>query len=201
MLTEREIQLRLAQALDPQAEAECPYPADYFEQPPQPAAVLIPMIAQPDGWHLVLIRRSLQDQDRHSGQVAFPGGRCEAGDQNAEQAALREAQEEINLQPADARVLGRLKCFRTITNYLVTPFVATMPWPYPLRPQPSEVARIFSIPLGWLADRGNHQIRHRAIQLQSSPLPVIFFDDYDGEVLWGASARITMMFVEALGLA
>lgn len=201
MLTENEIQRRLARAAEQGPQVESPYPPSFFEHPPLPAAVLLPFIRHQHQWHLLMIRRSLQDQDRHSGQVAFPGGRCEPGDQNAQQTALREAQEEIGLQPKDARILGRLPAFRTITNYLVTPFVATLPWPYHLQAQDREVARIFSIPLEWLANRANRQISQRSLQFENWFIPVIYFDAYDGEVLWGASARITVMLLEALGLA
>lgn len=173
------------------------YPPGFLSERQSPAAVLIPLQRREDGWHVVYIRRTEVPHDRHSGQVAFPGGRVEAGDANVLAAALREAHEEINLAPGDVQVLGRLNDFITVTNYSVTPVVGVLPWPYEFKAQPGEVSRIFSIPLAWLADE-----THRRTVVRELPsgghVPVIYFDEYDGELLWGASARFTVSFLEAI---
>jgi 8-oxo-dGTP pyrophosphatase MutT (NUDIX family) len=141
------------------------------------------------------------DGDHHSGQVAFPGGRQNPEDHSPEDAALREAQEEIGLPTNRVRLLGRLEELITITNYQVTPVVGEIEWPQALDPAPSEVQRVFSIPLEWLADAVNREIQMRSLPDNLEQHPVIFFKEYDGELLWGASARITLSFLEALGLA
>lgn len=180
---------------------ESPCPPALFNAPPRPAAVLVPLLQQPDGWHLLFIRRTQNPHDRHGGQVAFPGGRCDPDDPDAEAAALREAEEEIGLRPEDVTLLGRLRPMITITNYRVTPVVGVMPWPYPLQAQPEEVSRIFTIPLAWLADSTNRRVEWRHLDPPLNPIPVIYFRPYDGETLWGASALITLLLLETLGLA
>ena len=74
-------------------------------------------------------------------------------------------------------------------------------WPYNFTLHEGEVARIFSIPLNWLADPENREVRMRGLQVLGKEVPVIYFQKYDGELLWGASARITLLLLEALGLA
>ena len=201
MLTKTEIRTRLAAAYTPGQRPESPYPADMLDTNPQPAAVLIPFLAKEDGWHLLFIRRTVMPHDRHSGQVAYPGGRCDPMDPNTEAAALREAQEEVGVNPGDVQILGRVQDMLTITNYRVTPIVGVIPWLYDFIPQEDEVDRIFTIPLKWLADPQNYEVRMRGLQLLGRDVPVIYFKKYDGELLWGASARITILLLEALGLA
>jgi hypothetical protein len=73
-----------------------------------------------------------------------------------------------------------------------------MPWPYRLRLASQEVSRAFTVPLAWLADPANHEVRLRALPPPYAPVPVIYFHPYDGEVLWGASARFTLALLEIL---
>jgi hypothetical protein len=93
--------------------------------------------------------------------------------------------------------LGKLEIFKSISNYRVTPIVGAFPSPYPLIPEPGEVSRIFTIPLEWLADPANHEIQYRDIP-PYDPWPVIFFKPYDGEVLWGFTARLVIRLLEVL---
>ncbi|MBN2547664.1 MAG: CoA pyrophosphatase [Anaerolineales bacterium] len=199
-LTVAEIARRLEMA---SVRPDCMHSAD-FSIPPgmlqgdtSPAAVLMPLVMIEDAWNLLYIRRT-EDNSAHSGQVAFPGGRMEPVDRSPYEAALREAEEEIGLAPADVKVLGRLHEFLTISNYCVTPIVGVMPWPYPLRTQPQEVKRCFTIPLSWLADPTNRREEQRVLPHPYSPISVIFFQPYNGEILWGASARFTLTLLEIL---
>ena len=171
----------------------------------KPASVLIPLLnisgsdILPD-WHLLFTRRTDRVAD-HKRQVSFPGGRADPHDPGPEGTALREASEEIGLKPEDVQIIGKLEQILTITNYLVTPVVGLIPWPYPFILQPEEVSRVFSIPLDWLADPANHEIRHRDKNPDGSAVPlreVIYFKAYDGEILWGVSAEITIRFVRKL---
>ena len=170
---------------------------DFIQEEPRKAAVLIPLICKDGAWNMLLTRRSAQLPE-HSGQVAFPGGRSDPEDLSPEATALREAYEEIGLIPHDVRLLGRLKEYITVTNYLVTPVVGAIPWPYPLRLAMDEVSRVFSIPLNWLADTENYEIRLRELPEPYAPVPVVFFKQYEGEQLWGASARFTLALLNAL---
>lgn len=164
---------------------------------PRPAAVLMPLLKQDNAWHLLLTRRNSNLQE-HSGQVAFPGGRMDPEDANLEQTALREAYEEIGLHPKDVRILGQLRELLTITNYRVTPIVGVIPWPYPLRLQSEEVSRAFTIPLDWLADPANRETHEHQLPAPFDAVSVIYFQPYDGEVLWGASARFTLTLLQTL---
>jgi 8-oxo-dGTP pyrophosphatase MutT (NUDIX family) len=170
------------------------------DQEPKPAAVLIPMLRQDNDWHLLYILRAQVEGDMHSAQVAFPGGRLDPGETSAEQAALREAREEIALDTSGVRLLGHLEDFVTISNYQVTPVIGVIPWPTELCPDPLEVQRAFTIPLGWLADPDNREERER-VAPDGQTLQVVYFKQYDKELLWGVTARITLNFLQALHLA
>jgi 8-oxo-dGTP pyrophosphatase MutT (NUDIX family) len=177
---------------------EDPFPGDFFTHPPREAAVLVPFIRHHGEWHLLFIRRTEDDNDRHAGQVAFPGGRLEELDSNPIETALRESKEEVGLRPEHVAILGCLHRLRTVSNYLVTPVIGTFPWPYPLRLAPMEVSRAFLIPYPWLKDPGNHRLNYRGTPFGPNTVEVIHFTPYDGELLWGVSARIVINLVQAM---
>lgn len=164
------------------------------------AAVLVPLVQQDEQWHVLFIRRASNKQDRHSGQVAFPGGKMEDYDASHEDTALRETHEEIGVHPYEVQLLGKITPYITISNFSVTPVVGIVNWPTKLTLQTSEVARAFLMPLTWLQDTRNFTYRARAeMDSQSSRRhPIIVFDEFDGETLWGATARMTLNFLKAL---
>lgn len=194
-LSPGQIRQRLARCPPP---AQDGFPPGFFCEPPAPAAVLLPLFRRGSRWHLLFIRRAESVNDRHGGQVAFPGGRVEPGDADAVGTALREAQEEVGLPPAAVRVLGCLDVQRTVSNFLVTPVVGLIPWPLSLAPDPKEVSRIFHIPLAWLGDPARHRQVTRPLGPAGGAFPVVYFDRYDGEVLWGVSARFTLRLIQVL---
>ena len=159
------------------------------------AAVLVPLVWQDDEWHLLYPRRT-DKVESHKGQVSFPGGACDEGETTPEQTALREAEEEIGISPKDVKVLGRLANLITITYFRVTPVVGVVKWPNVFRVGENEVARVFTIPLGWLANPSNRW------QFERSDLrrALIAYHPYDGELLWGATARMTVDFLNILGI-
>lgn len=163
------------------------------------AAVLIPLVWWNEEWHLVFTRRT-DTVEHHKGQVSFPGGGCDIGESTPEATALREAWEEIGLDPEDVRLLGRMNDYITITYYRVTPVVGVMAWPYQVVPEPAEVERIFTIPLAWLAERTNWTEQPVTVAGVVRPFPVLRYNPYDGEVLWGATARMTQNFLRVVGL-
>lgn len=175
-----------------------PFPERYFSRPAQPAAVLMPLVRQTEGWHLVLIRRALDVRDRHSGEVALPGGRVERGDANVESAALREASEEIGLDAMNVRLLGRMAPYRSVSNFRITPVVAQVLAPFEPRPDPREVARVFSIPLQWLADPRNLERRSRQLDGTELHIEVLHYRPYAGEHLWGVTARLVDGLISAI---
>jgi 8-oxo-dGTP pyrophosphatase MutT (NUDIX family) len=155
------------------------------------AAVLVPLYLHEGQWHALFTRRT-ENVETHRGQVSFPGGLIEPGDKDSVQAALREAEEEIGLAPQDVRVLGHLDPSPTLTHFLILPVVGTIPWPYPLRPNIVEVASVFGVPLAWLADPENVRSEMYSPPDRESSVPVHFFHPYQGEVIWGATARIVL---------
>jgi 8-oxo-dGTP pyrophosphatase MutT (NUDIX family) len=194
------IRERLALAFEqgePGAELELP-PHRLAGEPMQRAAVLLPLYRRDGSWHLVFIRRAEHEQDRHSGEVGFPGGRWQPGDPSCVATALREAEEEIGLPAAQVALLGELRPFRTVSRYLVTPVVGCFDWPQPLKPDPREVSRIFSIPLSWLGTPGRHRVQVYPAPDHPEARDVIFFEEYDGERLWGITARIALDFLACL---
>ena len=201
-LTQEEITRRLAAALETASDSldhRFSLPADLWNEDPKEAAVLIPLLRREDAWHVLFTRRTANLVE-HSGQVAFPGGRADPGDQSPEETALREAHEEIHLHPGDVQVLGRLNKMRTISNYKVTPVIGAIPWPYSFQLALDEVSKVFTIPLDWLADPGNHEVRLRDLPPPHSPAPVIYFHLYEDELLWGISAQLTLDLLRALRL-
>lgn len=195
-LTEEEIARRLARRGNNLVEN--PFPPGFFPGAPRPAAVLIPFLRQDEAWHILFIRRTANYNDPHGGQVAFPGGASDPTDTDAVATALREACEEIGLQPSKVRILGRLIDFVTITGYRVTPVIGVIPWPSRLILEAEEVSRAFTIPLDWLANPENREERLRPLPDPHRPVSVIYFKPYDGEILWGASARFTLELINIL---
>lgn len=164
------------------------------------AAVLVPLAFHEDQWNILFIRRASSEQDRHSGQVAFPGGRLEDSDANYEEAALRETHEEVGIPSQKIQLLGKITPYVTVSDYSVTPVVGIIDWPTSLILQESEVARAFLMPLAWLKDTNNFTYRaRREMDPQSARRhPIIVFNEYDGETLWGATARMTLNFLKSV---
>ena len=196
-LTEDYISLRLIEALEAADVSQDGYSEiDLSDgQHLKCAAVLVPLVWQDQEWHLLFTRRT-DRVESHKGQVSFPGGACDEGETTPEQTALREAEEEIGLTPSEIKVLGRLTNLITITYFRVTPVVGVIKWPAVFRVGEHEVARIFTIPLGWLANPSNRWQFDRP----GTNLSLIAYHPYDGELLWGATARITVDFLKVLGL-
>lgn len=195
-LTEKDIADRLAVA--GKITSDGPYPKELLKEELRPASVLIPFIRRDNEWHLLLIRRAEHADDLHSGQVAFPGGGAHPEDPDPETTALRESYEEIGILPKDVRILGKLNEFVTISSYVVTPVVGVIPWPYSFTLADDEVSRIFSIPIDWLAEPSNYEVRQRELPPPYHPISVIYYRPYEGEILWGASARFTIGLLNLL---
>jgi len=163
------------------------------------AAVLVPLIRMSDEWHLLFIVRASNPNDRHSGQVAFPGGRHDRTDSSLEHTALRETEEEIGVHKKHIQVLGSLPAYVTVSDYAVTPVVAVMQWPIPLTLETAEVARTLTLPVHWLKNRKNFSLRARSTQDKktNNRHPVIVYKEQQGCVLWGATARMTLNCLKA----
>jgi 8-oxo-dGTP pyrophosphatase MutT (NUDIX family) len=162
------------------------------------AGVLVPLLKKNNEWELLFTRRTDTVND-HKGQVSFPGGMAEPGDSGITMTAIREAREEIGLQADHIRILGYLSEMHTVTDFLITPVVGLVTWPFDLNISQDEVARVFTIPLKWLMNP--HNWEERSLTIGDRCIDnVLFFREYDGEVLWGVTARITLNFLETIGL-
>jgi 8-oxo-dGTP pyrophosphatase MutT (NUDIX family) len=162
------------------------------------AAVLVPFLRIDDAWHLLFIRRARQEGDRHSGQVAFAGGQREPEDETLLHTALRETEEEVGIASADIQVLGHINHHHTVSDFQVRPYVGLVPWPYRLTLDEIEVARAFTMPLAWLAEPANYRLEERHHPDSNRPWPVVYYETWDGELLWGATARMTLSLIEIL---
>ena len=151
---------------------------------PTQAAVLVPLIDRPDGLQMLLTQRTAHLKD-HAGQISFPGGRAEPEDRDPVATALREAQEEIGLPPERVRVLGRLDNYITSTGYEVAPVVGLIQPPFPVVPDPHEVAEVFEVPLAFLVNVANHERHSREWQGRTRSFYVLPYQD---RYIWGATA-------------
>ncbi len=168
----------------------------------KPAAVLIPMVLDGDIWKFLFIKRTHHNNDRHSGQIAFPGGRADQKDPSLEFTALREAKEEIGINPADVNILGQSCSITTVTDYEISPYVGILPWPYHLNLSEEEVEKTILIPIDWLVDPENHQTKAwESLSAGGVKIPVIYFNEFEGEILWGATAQIVIDFLDLIQMA
>lgn len=186
--------------LQSQSSATYDVPPEMLQGLTREAAVLIPFLRIKQAWHILYIRRAHFEGDRHSGQVAFAGGKRDTSDSNLEMTALREAEEEVGLAPEDVTLLGRLNHHHTISEFQVTPYVGVIRWPYSLHLDEIEVARAFTMPLSWLANKSNYRMEDRTHPDSKRSWPIIYYDYYDGELLWGATARMTLSLIEVLSV-
>jgi len=163
------------------------------------AAVLLPLYHHQEEWYLLFIKRAHHKGDRHSGQIAFPGGRQESGDRSLRETALRETREEIGLPPNLIHIYGKLPDLITVTDYKVTPFVGLIPYPHNLILSPTEVEKTISIPLIWLSNQSNFEVKNWTPDPDHfPPQEVIFYNRYNNEILWGATARMVRDLLELL---
>lgn len=157
----------------------------------RPASVLAPIQQRPDGDHIILTQRSA-NLSSHSGQVAFPGGGVDPQDPSPVAAALREANEEIGIEPGDVHILGQLDQVVAGYNFLVTPFVGTIPYPYDFRLNPLETSAVFAVPVQALLSEGVLSIDSR-LSRRWGPIYHFQYEDWD---IWGATARMVKQLLE-----
>ena len=156
------------------------------------AAVLIAVWLRPEGARLILTKRS-SHLKHHPGQIAFPGGKVDAGDSGPAAAALREAWEEIGLPPDRVEVLGRLPAHETVTNYMITPILGLVRDDFIPMPEAGEVDEVFTVPLAHVLDRGQFVIEGRVWKGQPRRYFAVPYGPY---YIWGATARILRNLAE-----
>jgi 8-oxo-dGTP pyrophosphatase MutT (NUDIX family) len=163
-----------------------------------PAAVLLPLFEKGGDHHLVFTKRT-ETVNYHKGQISFPGGRPHPNDRSLLDTAMREAWEEIGLSPRDVEVLGELDDIATYTtNFVISPFVATIPFPHKFKANPAEVDEIIEVPLPVLRDKKN--FAEEMVEVGGRPIMQYFYH-YGDRVIYGATARIVKHFLEVVGPA
>jgi 8-oxo-dGTP pyrophosphatase MutT (NUDIX family) len=164
------------------------------EGEPRSAAVLVPIVNRPEGLAVLFTERSADLPD-HAGQISFPGGQVEPGDLDVDAAALRETEEEIGLPRDRVTVLGRLADYETVTGYRVTPVVGWVEPPFPVIPDPVEVADVFEVPLAFLLEPVNQQRHFRMLgEIRRDYFAIPYRERY----IWGATAAMLMILDRTL---
>src|SRR5258707_7693295 len=169
-------------------------PVVHTEWEARPAAVLVPLYLDDGEWHVLFTLRT-HLVETHKGQVSFPGGRVDPEDRSRVETALREAEEEIGLRREDVTVLGQLDELLTVTQYHITPVVGLFPWPYAFVLSTAELSEVFGVPLAWLADPPNLEIKVPEPIFPGLKIPVYYLH-YQGYTIWGATARMLLNLIE-----
>ncbi len=162
--------------------------------PPRPAAVLIGVVDRAGGATVIFTQRSARLRD-HSGQIALPGGKIDPADGSPAAAALREAREEIGLDPARVSPIGYLDPYLTGTGFLIVPTVAMVRGPVEFVPDPAEVDDVFEVPLAFLMEAANHQRDSRELDGRVRSFYVI---PYLERRIWGVTAGVVRSLYERL---
>jgi 8-oxo-dGTP pyrophosphatase MutT (NUDIX family) len=163
---------------------------------PRPAAVLVPLVLYEHHSPTVLLTRRTDHLHDHPGQISFPGGGTEAGDASAEETAMREAEEEIGLDPERIELIGRLPDYMIGTGFRVTPVVGLLRSPIKLRIDSFEVAEAFEVPLAHFLNPANHQ-RYSA-RMKDGKVRDFHAMPYGDYFIWGATAGMLMTLYRLL---
>lgn len=161
----------------------------------RPAAVLVGIMAAPNGALVILTKRA-SHLKHHPGQIAFPGGKQESGDATLEATALREAHEEIGLAHTLVRPIGRLPVHETVTGFEMTPILAEVANFAPI-PDPGEVEEVFTVPLSHLMNPALYTVERRLWRGQWRAYYTVPWGPY---YIWGATARILRGLAERVNL-
>jgi 8-oxo-dGTP pyrophosphatase MutT (NUDIX family) len=156
----------------------------------QRAAVLMPLIWHENQWCILFTKRT-ETLPHHKGQISFPGGMYENEDKNMHETALRETEEELGISRDTIQTLGRMDDFAAISGVIISPYVGILLWPQRLNLSVDEVSHVIIMPANWLANPANCEERE-----YMGHSDVVYYRPYQGEVLWGITARLTRDFLE-----
>ncbi len=159
---------------------------------PVPSAVMVPIFIKKSEYHLLFTKRT-ENLNHHRGEIAFPGGVCQAEDKDALQTALRETREEVGIVPGDVEVLGVLDDFYSIHNYLITPFVGMIPSDYEYRINTHEIERIIEVPVSHLLKPEVFRVEDWSWKGRTQP---VYFYAYRNDEIWGVTAAILKQFLD-----
>ena len=161
----------------------------------RPAAVLVPLHCTEDGDLRLYLTKRASHLKHHPGQIALPGGKRDEGDADLAATALREAREEIGLDPGNVAILGALAPHETVTGFTVTPFVARIRAPFRPVPEAGEVEEVFDLPFAHLCDPGRYSVQRRRWRGQWRHYYTVPWGPY---YIWGATARILRGLAEGM---
>ena len=157
------------------------------------SAVLVPIYYKEGQYHILFTQRTERVRE-HKGQISFPGGARQDGDKTLLDTALRESAEEIGLAPDQVKILGELDDTLTeATNYIISPFIGLIPWPYKFQVDGWETEAIIEAPVSALMDRGSLR---QETETKGNRAVTSYFYHYGGKVIWGATARILHQFLD-----
>ena len=158
-----------------------------------PSAVLLPIYYKQGQYYILFTKRTGKVKE-HKGQISFPGGVYQDGDRTLVDTALRECAEEIGLKAEAVEVLGELDDTATQTSsYIISPFVAIIPWPYPLKVDQWETEEIIEVPISALLDKSSLR---QETEIIDGETVTSYFYYYQGRVIWGATAKILNQFLD-----
>ena len=166
----------------------------YADVPYRHAAVIIPLFFKKGESYLLFTKRT-NEVEHHKGQISFPGGMHDAEDEDLKQTALRETWEEMGIKAEDLTILGRTDDFLTNTNFMVRPFVAYFPHPYPYKVNTAEIAKVIEVPLRHLL---NSKIFRVEKWKRKGILWDVLFYDYFGENIWGVTGFLLSNFLSII---
>lgn len=167
------------------------------ERPLKAAAVLILVINRARQPTVLFTQRTAHLTD-HAGQISFPGGRVEDGDRDVDHTALRETEEETGVEASRIDIIGRIPHYTTGTGYFITPIVGWMEPPVAYRPDPTEVAECFEVPLDFLLDMQNHRVESA---MYKGRMRHYYALSFERRYIWGATAGMLVTFSRVLAAA
>ena len=157
------------------------------------SAVLVPIYQREGQYHILFTQRTERVKE-HKGQISFPGGARQDGDKTLLDTALRESAEEIGLAPDQVKILGELDDTITeVTDYIISPFVGLIPWPYEFKVDGWETEAIIEAPVSALM---NKDCLREETEIKDGRAVSSYFYHYGGKVIWGATARILHQFLD-----